>query len=401
MAIRVVQIIDRLNVGGPTKYVTWLSSLLIDEFETCVVTGHIVKGEGDMSWYAKKANVDLRVIPEFSREISIKDFIVLYKMITFLCYYKPQVVHTHKAKAGAIGRLAVYVYRILTGKQCKVIHTYHGHIFHSYYNRYKTKLFVIIERVFAKYFTDVIITISRQQKQEINEIYRIGNKNQHRIIPYGLDFSISDEYVPCLNHILGVSNNVPIVGFVGRLCEIKNLTLFVHAAKLLKSKGIKCKFVLIGDGNLRSDLESLVAELGLKDTVFFMGFRNDVMNIYTNFTLISITSLNEGTPFTLLEAMHFKVPVVSTLVGGVVDIMGEPVQLTDLPPNVSAWENGLTVKSQDTVAFADAVQYIIEHDKLAQTMGRDASKFVGLHYSQQRFLLDMASLYRQLSNSQF
>lgn len=400
MTVRVVQIIDRLNVGGPTKYVTWLASCLTDQFKTCVVTGRIISGEEDMTWYAKNAGVDLLVIPELSREISYKDIIVLYKILVFLFRFKPHIIHTHKAKAGAVGRLAAYLYRMLSGHNCKIIHVYHGHIFHSYYGNIKTKLFITIEQFLARYCTDIIVTVSQQQRQEINEKYQIGHKCQYRVIPYGIDFSTSLSNLPSLNRILGVSKKIPIVGFVGRLCEIKNPALFIQAAKLLKLRKIECKFVLIGDGNLRKNLMLLVSKLDLNDTVTFMGFRNDVMNIYSDLSIISITSFNEGTPFTLIEAMNFKVPVVSTLVGGVVDIMGDPNEIIDLPNNVTAWSNGLTVQSQDVTAFADAIQYIIEHNETAKIMGCNARHFVETRYSQQRFVLDMKNLYRQLTSNQ-
>lgn len=396
MTVKVVQIIDRLNVGGPTRYVTWLGSCMsTDEFENVVITGNIVAGEGDMSWYAKDADVKLHFIPELSREISIKDITVLCKIILLLHQLQPDIVHTHKAKAGALGRIAAYLYRLSSKKNCRIVHVYHGHVFHSYYGHLKSKLFILIERLLAKLLTDVIITISQQQCLEILNKYFIGTVQQHRVIPYGLDFSTSPG--PSLHNILGINTDVPIVGLVGRLCEIKNPSMFIHAAQILKTRQLNIKFVIIGDGHLRSELELLVADLDLVDTVLFTGFRDDVMNLYRDLNIITITSFNEGTPFTLIEAMNFGVPVVSTQVGGVVDLMGHKIKLLDLPDGVKSWENGLTVSSKDIVSFADAVQYLIEHQEIAKKIGNTALEFVRLNYSKQRFISDMSRLYKDLT----
>jgi glycosyltransferase involved in cell wall biosynthesis len=253
----------------------------------------------------------------------------------------------------------------------------------------------LIERLLAKLLTDVIITISQQQHFEIFNKFSIGTVQQHRVIPYGLDFSTSPG--PSLHNILGIKSDVPIVGLIGRLCEIKNPSLFIQAAQILKAKQLNFKFVIIGDGHLRSDLELLVADLDLVDTVLFTGFRDDVMNLYSDLQIITITSLNEGTPFTLIEAMNFGVPVVSTQVGGVIDLMGQKINLTDLPDGIESWENGLTVSSKDIVSFANAVQFLIEHNEVANKMGCRAIEFVRRNYSKQRFVEDMSGLYRDLT----
>ncbi|MFM8394793.1 MAG: glycosyltransferase, partial [Acidobacteriota bacterium] len=139
MPRRVMQIVDRLNVGGPTKYVTWLSSDLDPaQFETILVTGTIPPGEGDMSWFAAQAGVEPVIIPEMSRELSVKDLLVTWKLLCLMFKYKPDLVHTHKAKAGAVGRVAAYIYRVISGRPCRVVHIFHGHIFHSYYGKLKT-----------------------------------------------------------------------------------------------------------------------------------------------------------------------------------------------------------------------------------------------------------------------
>lgn len=399
MAKRIVQIIDRLNVGGPTKYVTWLSADLSPEepreFETLLITGTVPPGEGDMSWFARDAGLSPLIIPEMSRELSLKDILVLWKLIIILFKFKPDLVHTHKAKAGAIGRAAALIYRTLTGRKCRIVHVYHGHIFHSYYGRLKSSIFVAIERLMAIIATDRILTISNQQRREIAEDFRVGFPRQHVVIPYGLDFTVTSG--PSLRQIPSLADpQIPLVGLAGRLCEVKNHEMFIEAAEILQQRGVRVKFVIIGDGHLRNQLEAMVKDRNLGDTVCFTGFRDDVMNLYQDLTIAAITSLNEGTPFTLIEAMNFGVPSVATAVGGVVDLMG--ARLADHPefPGVNFWENGLTVSSRDSKAYADAIQYMLTNDSTRIDKGSNARQFIEANFSKQRFLRDIALLYREL-----
>ena len=173
--IRVMHIIDRLNIGGPAKYVTWLTAGMDpEEFETLLITGTVPPGEGDMGYFAQAAGVEPLIIKEMSRELSPRDVMVIYKLLLEIFRFRPHIIHTHKAKAGAAGRIAAWFYKWLTPsvlwlspRVCRVVHIYHGHIFHSYYGKAKTRLFLAIERVLAKLCTDRIITLSEHQMQEI------------------------------------------------------------------------------------------------------------------------------------------------------------------------------------------------------------------------------------------
>src|SRR5262245_22504718 len=173
--IRVVRIIDRLNVGGPAKHVTWLTAGLDPErFETTLITGVVPESEGDMSYFARAAGVEPIVIEEMSRELSPRDVVVIFKILRELFRLKPHIVHTHKAKAGAAGRVAAMIYKWLTPSALRlrprklgVVHTYHGHVFHSYYGAAMTKLLIAIERALARLCADRIIAISEQQRDEI------------------------------------------------------------------------------------------------------------------------------------------------------------------------------------------------------------------------------------------
>lgn len=402
MAIRTLQIIDRLNVGGPTKYVTWLAAGLDpEEFETLLITGTIPPGEGDMSWFAREAGVTPVIIPEMSRELSPKDLLVLWKLVVMMFRYQPDIIHTHKAKAGAVGRTAALIYRLVTGKRCHVVHIYHGHIFHSYYGRLKTALFLAIERWLGRLATDRILTISAQQREEIGGVFRVGHPDQHQVIPYGLDFSTTSG--PTLHEVLGITDrSIPLVGLVGRLCEVKNHEMFIEAAAILRKRQIPVRFVILGDGHLREGLEAQVRAKGLTETVLFTGFRDDVMNLYSDLTLVAITSLNEGTPFTLIEGMNFGVPAVATAVGGVVDLMGDPYPCqSSLSPEraisgVELRSHGALVRSRDSESFANAVQTLLQDAALRKGMGDRARQYIHQHFSRERFISDIAALYRQM-----
>src|ERR1051326_4378457 len=190
---KVVRIIARLNVGGPAKHVVWLTSGLQEAgYRSLLVAGTVPEGEEDMSYFADSANVKPLYIHEMSREISLKDAITTWKLFRLLRRERPDIVHTHTAKAGTVGRVAGLFYRWLTPgvlvgrpRRCKFVHTYHGHVFHSYYGRLKTRFFLAVERTLARLATDRIIVISAQQLEEINGRFRVGRREQFEVIPLG------------------------------------------------------------------------------------------------------------------------------------------------------------------------------------------------------------------------
>jgi glycosyltransferase involved in cell wall biosynthesis len=402
--IRVVRIIDRLNIGGPAKHVTWLSAgLNAGEFETTLLTGVVPETEGDMQYFAEAAGVTPIVIPQMSRELGLRDAIVIVKLLRLFFTLKPQIIHTHKAKAGAAGRLAATIYKWLTPsalwlkpRPCRVVHTFHGHIFHSYYGAWKTRIFIVIESLLARFCTDAIITISEQQRQEIAETLRLKNYRKFQVIPLGIDFDeVSAE--PCeLRHEYGWGDEETLIGIVGRLCEVKNQAMFLQAAaQVLQSlPGSNLRFVVIGDGHLRPALEGLARQLGLAEKVIFTGFRKDAARLYSSLDLVALTSLNEGTPLTLIEAMGCACPVVATEVGGVVDILGTRLSTVD---GVSIWQHGATVSSGDDAGFARALEFLLVRKALRAQMGEQGQAFVKARLSKARLLGDIENLYHQLA----
>ena len=192
--MKVLRIIARLNVGGPARHVVWLTAGLKEDYDTLLVAGVVPPGEDDMSYVATNAGITPLILTEMSREISLKDALTVWKLYRLMLRERPDLVHTHTAKAGTVGRVAGFLYRWLTPatligrpRRCRFVHTYHGHVFHSYYGPNKTRLFLIVERLLAKRATDRIVVISEQQRREINEEFRVGRSNQFAVIPLGID----------------------------------------------------------------------------------------------------------------------------------------------------------------------------------------------------------------------
>src|SRR5215212_6353860 len=287
---KVIRIIARLNVGGPAKHVVWLTSGLKEAgFDTLLVTGKVPEGEEDMSYFASEADVTPRYLPEMSREISWHDATTVWKLFKLFLRERPDIVHTHTAKAGTVGRTAGFLYRWLTpgvliGKPraCKFVHTYHGHVFHSYYGRNRTRLFLAIERLLARMVTDRLIVISKQQSVEIGEKFRVGGRGQIKVIPLGLDLGLFTDHASRrakFRHELCIPDHTILIGIVGRLTEIKNHQMFLNVVARLKAIDPACRrqgevrFIVIGDGALRQSLEQQSEALGLDKDVILVGGR--------------------------------------------------------------------------------------------------------------------------------
>ena len=413
--MKILRIIARLNVGGPARHVVWLTEgLKPNGYETLLVAGVVPPGEADMSYVAAASGVQLFTLPEMSREISVKDALTIWKLFRLMRRERPDIVHTHTAKAGTVGRIAGLIYCLpflaaLVGQRqrCRFVHTYHGHVFHSYYGKFKTRLFLAIERFLARFATDRIVVISEQQRREINEVFRVGRREQFAVIPLGIDLSAYASWRdrrPRLRAELNLKDDDLLIGIVGRVTEIKNHRLFLEAAAQLKNRmGSKIRFVIIGDGNLRGDLEAQAKSLGLEKDVSFLGTRNDPENFYPALDIVALTSLNEGTPLTLIEAMANARPVVATSVGGVVDLLGAPllpVSQNDEGRGYQICQRGVSVPSDDTQGFARGLARLIEDPGLRDDLGRVGFEFVTRNYAKERLLTDMAELYRELTQTE-
>jgi glycosyltransferase involved in cell wall biosynthesis len=405
--MKILRIIARLNVGGPAKHVVWLTAgLQNSDCQTLLVAGTVPPGEDDMGYFAEEMGVTPLYMRQMSREVSLKDALTVWKLYRLFLRERPDIVHTHTAKAGTVGRVAGLLYRWLTPsvllgrpRSCRFVHTYHGHIFHSYYGALKTRLFVTIERMLARFGTDRIIVISEQQRREINEQFRVGRASQFAVIPLGLDtqvFANWQERRQRFRDELRAPEDEMLVGIVGRLTEIKNHELFLRSVALYKERQLtsrRTRFVVIGDGHLRPSLEELARSLGLKDDVVFAGTRKDPEFFYPALDVVALTSRNEGTPLTLIEAMLNARAVIATSVGGVVDLLGKEVSAETA---YTICERGIGVVPDDAAGFAEGLAHLLDNEELRARLGARGREYAAHHYAKERLLKDITDLYQQL-----
>jgi glycosyltransferase involved in cell wall biosynthesis len=401
--IKILRIIARLNVGGPAIHVHLLTTGLHPErFESILVTGSISEQEGDMSYLF---GGDLRQhcrISVLQRDIRIKmDVRAIYRIFLLLCQIRPDIVHTHTAKAGFTARMAVMLYNLVFRKKIKIVHTFHGHIFEGYFNRLKSRFFVQIERFLAR-GTDVIIAISRSQKKDLADKYRIAPSEKIRTIELGFNlepFLSSARLKGRFRKKLGVGDKTLLIGIIGRLVPIKNHEMFFEAAYLfLKANPeVDVKFVVVGDGECRRSLESYCREKGLASHVVFLGWVQDVSLVYADLDILALSSLNEGTPVSIIEAMASSVQVIATRVGGIQGLLGESDDLPAKDFRYSVCERGVLCSSGDSEGFSMGLCYLFAEDPQAKEARiQRARAYVVKCYTKERLLKEVESLYNQL-----
>ena len=428
--LKVLRIITRLNVGGPSIHAILLTKYLDPErFDCTLATGDVGEHEGDMSYYAESLDIRPIRIPGLGREISLfDDFRAFFRLVSLIISLKPDVIHTHLGKAGTLGRgagmLAKFVL-IFTGKKIKIFHTLHGHFFYGYFGPVKTRVFIHIERMLARICTALVV-ISPRQKQDIIQTYRIVPERKVRLIPLGFDFTkvlTAPEDGRDVRRDAGADKGCLLLGIIGRLTGIKNHRLFLEGVSRYcdQSTAPPLRCVVVGDGELREELEAYARDLGIDDTIRFVGWRRDMGEIYRGLDILVLTSDNEGTPVTVIEAMAAGVPVVSTAVGGVPDLLGidetgkgqngggimiggEGVMRGDETAgaggtvgedsSVRVASRGILISPKDPEALARALGILIEDEVLRQSLSTKAREYVLTMYDKDRLVKDVASLYR-------
>ena len=373
-----------MNIGGPAIHAILLNEgLNRREFVSRLISGSCGKDEGDMAYLARDRGIEPIVITQLGREIGLgKDLIAFMKLFRLIRKEKPDIVHTHMAKAGGLGRLAA----VLAGVPVKV-HTFHGHTFHSYFNPVATKTFIFMEKFFGR-FTDQAIVVSQTLKDEICSRFKVMEESKTSIISLGLDldkFKSAGNARGILRKDLNISDKTLLVGIVGRLTPVKNHRLFLEAIKLFKGerRAYELKFLIIGDGELREYLQNYAGTLGIEEWVSFIGWRKDMPAVYGDLDVVVLTSFNEGTPLSLIEAMASQKAVIATAVGGVPDLVRDK-------------EIGFLVPSNDPAKLKDAIAVLLCDESLRRRMGEAGEKYVHEKYSKSRLISDMENLYRGL-----
>jgi glycosyltransferase involved in cell wall biosynthesis len=388
-AIRVLRVITRLNIGGPSIQAIALTTRLNDRgYDTQLVHGSLGGGEGDMR-YLLAPSTRVRQLSTLRRAIDpLHDALALERLVAIMRVWQPHIVHTHMAKAGTIGRLAASIFNATAGRRrrARVVHTYHGHVLEGYFSPLKNRVFVGIERQLAR-VTDRIVAISPQIRRELLDDYHIGRADQYRVVPLGFDLTtfvaIDDRARRAARAALGLDDHVRVVTTVGRLTAIKQHALFVETAALVAMRDPAAVFLLAGDGELRPELEALVRERGLEPRLRFLGWRRDLATVYGASDVFLLTSRNEGTPVALIESLAAGVPGVSTDVGGVRDVIDTETV-------------GLLAPFGDARALADHVATLLADRDRRRLMGDAGRQSVAARYGLDRLVGDVDALYREL-----
>ncbi len=389
---KILRIINRLNLGGPTLNAAYLSKYLEPEFETLLVSGMIDDSEESSEYIVKQLDLHPLYMPEMYRELNpFKDYKSYYRLRKIIDEFKPDIVHTHAAKAGAVGRLAATHSGVPV-----IIHTFHGHVFHSYFNPAKTRLFLEIERYLARRTTN-IVTLSEAQKFELSNTFKIAPAEKFTIIPLGFDLNKFEEDKEAKRKKFRQQYNIAedeiAIGIIGRLVPVKNHSLFLNALKIVEgSTTRKIRAFIIGDGEERLKLEQLATSLGLKFStngmyesciLTFTSWIKQIDVSNAGMDIIALTSNNEGTPVSLIEAQASGKPIVSTNVGGI-----ENIVIKD--------ETAFLSPVGDERKFAGNMLRLIEDDRLRSKMAEKSSDFVREKFSYQRLCADMANLYNAM-----
>jgi glycosyltransferase involved in cell wall biosynthesis len=370
--IKVLRIINRFNIGGPTFHVTLLTKFLGDTFETKLIGGVPDTSESDSLHVLREYELEPIVLEELQRDPNFSSDRKAYKKIKQIIEeYKPDIVHTHAAKAGALGRRAAH--------KCGVpiiIHTFHGHVFHSYFGKLKTELFKRIERSLAKKSTG-IIAISEQQKRELSEIHKICPADKIEVIPLGLDLtkfnSNKAQNRAKLRAELNLSENEIAIAIIGRLAPVKDHGFFLDAIEKVAQKTTKnFRVFIVGDGSERVSIEQRAHEINSKfnGLITFTSWIEDIAPFNHAMDIVCLSSKNEGTPVSLIEAQAAGVPVISTNVGGVKDIVAEG-------------QTGFIVEPNDLMAYANKLLELLEDETLRARMSENGWSHVGekFHYT--------------------
>lgn len=390
---KVLRIINRLNLGGPTYNAAYLSKYLAPEFETLLVAGMKDDTEESSEFIVEQMGLKPLYIPEMKREINLIDDRKAYqRIVKIIKDFKPDIVHTHAAKAGTVGRLAAIHQKVPV-----ILHTFHGHVFHSYFSPLKTKLFLEIEKYLARK-SSVIISISESQKNELVNNYKLCNKEKIAVIPLGFDldrfYEHREENRNTFRKTFQLHYDEIAIGIVGRIVPVKNHRLFLSAfKKIISATTAKTKALIIGDGENRIQAEDFCKELGLiycnaeninqNAKVIFTSWIKNIEWAIAGLDIVALTSLNEGTPVSLIEAQAGAKPIVTTNVGGIED-------------TVLSGKSALLSSSGNVEEFSSNLKLLIDDSELRNDFGLAGEKFVKERFSYQRLVSDTRKLYHQL-----
>jgi glycosyltransferase involved in cell wall biosynthesis len=377
-----VQVTSRLSVGGSVAQAIYLAASLRDHgYDTLLVHGEPPPGEGTMAPLADRLGVERISIASLQRELGPGDLASVVAIAHLLRRLRPAVVHTHAAKAGAVGRIAGRLARVPA-----IVHTFHGHVLRGYFPPRKEAMFRRIERGLA-HAADAIVAVSDEVR---DDLVSLGVEPASRIRTIRIGFEMTaldlDEHAHhalrgSTRRTLGIDDDRPIVALVGRVVAVKRVDRFLAAARAVST--IDALFLVVGDGEERARLEASADARALAGRLRFLGYRDDVAAILHASDIVVLTSDLEGTPVSLIEAGACSLPVVGTAVGGVPDVVIDGV-------------TGLLAGVDDVPGIAAAIDRLIADRTLARTLGRAGRERVVPRFSLDRLAAKHADLYASL-----
>lgn len=381
---KVLRVIARMNMGGPAYHVSLLSGLLDSErFETLLVTGEVGPGEASMTDLAQRYGITPLVLPSLGPELRPgADARALRALVRIIRGFSPDIVHTHTAKAGMLGRLAA---RIGGGSRPIVVHTYHGHVLEGYFGRAKTRVYRGLETAAAR-TSDCLIGVS---EATVDDLVRLGvaPRERFRVVPLGLALepflALDGSADGGVREEIGASTDDVVFTFVGRLVPIKRVDLALRALAEARTSGAPARLAIVGDGPLRSELEQLAGELGVSPYTRFLGYRRDLVDIAAATQVGLLSSANEGTPVSLIELAAAGRPLLATDVGGVREVV--------------VGGAGVVVPAGDHHALASEIVRLAEDGALRARLGAGAREHVRARFGAQRLVRDIENLYEELS----
>ncbi len=392
--IKVLRVIARLNIGGPAIHTILLTRYLGDGFETRLVAGEVSEGEENMDYLLEELGVTAVPLHTLKRELSfLRDLGAVFGMYRIISEFRPDIVHTHTAKAGALGRTACIAYNMLHlrhGKgRIRLVHSFHGHVFRGYFNRPVSYLFVMVERALAA-FTDAIVALSDSLKRELVKTYRIAPDEKIKVVYEGYDLGVFLS-IPCRPMMASDQSSGTIIATVGRLVPVKGHRSLIRAFSMLR---VPARLLIVGDGVSRTELAGLSRELGVSDRVDFLGYRKDIASIYRETNIFVLSSLNEGVPVAVIEALASARPVVVTDVGGNADLLG--ARLERVADDVYLCERGILVPPGREDAMVNAIEYLVNNPGIGYMIGARGREYVAGFFTIDRLTRDMSRVYREV-----
>lgn len=383
--IKVLRIINRFNIGGPTYNATFLTKFLGNEFETLLVGGLPEEDEADSLHILQQYGVEPILLKQMKRNPNvIADYKAYKELRKIIREFQPDIVHTHAAKAGALGRRAAKAEKIPV-----IIHTFHGHVFEGYFSPLKTNFYKIIERNLAKISTK-IVAISPLQKLDLVEKHKICGVNKMTVIPLGFDLqrfqSNREENRLKVRSQYNIKEDEIAIGIIGRLAPIKDHSFFLDVLERISELSKKnIRVFIVGDGEERTNIETRISNFTwpINVKIELTSWVKDIAAFNPAMDIICLCSKNEGTPVSLIEAQAGNIPVISTDVGGVGDV-------------VCHKKTGIIVTPNNKTEYTEELLKLIEDEQYRTELGTEGWNFVENNFHYTRLIADMQNLYYNL-----